>query len=583
MKMSRRIALFVALWAAVGAPAALAASEAPDADFEAVAQGYIAKLLELEPERATRLGDHRYDDRLNDRTQEGVKRSRDLAADTLQRLAAIPLERLSPVNSVDYRILRTRLEYAVFRIDELKEHEWNPLGYNVANAIHELLIQDFAPLEVRLKSVAERLKQVPFVIRAAKENLRRPPRIHTETAILQLKGAIGLVRGEMGAAQLPPPLRAEVEAARGTALAALEEYSRWLESELLPRSDGEFRLGEARYRRKLAFDIESDLPKEEILRRAEADLKRTHEDLYATALPLFKRYFPQGAEPARLADRKGVVKKVFDRLAGDRPTNDTIVARARESLARTTRFVREHNLVTVPDVPVKVIVMPEFDRGVAVAYCRPAPPLDPRGETFFAIAPTPADWPASRVESFFREYNDYMVEDLTIHEAMPGHYLQLVHASRFKAPTAVRTLFFNGAFTEGWAVYAEQLMVDHGYGGPEVRMQQLKLRARAIINTILDQKIHTAGMTQDEAMRLMVEEGFQEEGEAAGKWRRATMSSGQLSTYYVGILGIMDIRRDYEAKAGGRVDKRRMHDAMLSFGSPAPKYVREMLGLPASR
>jgi uncharacterized protein (DUF885 family) len=270
---------------------------------------------------------------------------------------------------------------------------------------------------------------------------------------------------------------------------------------------------------------------------------------------------------------------VLDKLAESRPTNDTIVARATQTLDTTTKFVRERGLVTVPPHPVEVVEMPEFDRGVAVAYCRAAPPLEPKGKTFYSIAPTPRDWSPARVESFFREYNDYMVEDLTIHEAMPGHYLQLAHASAFKAPTMVRKVFFSGPFVEGWAVYAEQIMADAGYGGPEVRMQQLKMRTRAIINAILDQKIHAGSMTEKDAISLMMGEGFQEEGEAAGKWRRAQLSSAQLSTYYVGILGVSDIRRDYEAKAGGKVDYLKLHDAMLSYGSPPPKYVREMLGL----
>jgi len=563
---------------------AFAQDKSADTAFEALAKSYIEKLLEMEPERATWLGDHRFDNRLNDRTKEGVRRSRALAEDTLKALDAIPAERLGRINNIDYRILRTRLEYAIFRIDELREHEWNPLDYNVSNAIYELLARQYAPLAVRLRSVAERLKQVPAAVRAAKDNLGRPPRVHTETAIAQNKGAISLVRDQLGAELAnAPEMKGEVEAAQAIAIAALEEYGRWLEKELLPRSDGEFRLGDARYRRKLAFSLESDIPKEEILRRAEADLQRTQQELYKVALPLYKRYFPQSQDPALLADEKRVVKAVFDRLAAERPTNDTIVALAGESLARTTRFVREKKLVSVPDEPVKTVLMPEFDRGVAIAYCRAAPPLDPKAQTLFSIAPTPRDWSAARVESFFREYNNYMVEDLTIHEAMPGHYLQLVHAAKFKAPTLVRTVFRNGAFIEGWAVYSEQLMADHGYGGPEVRMQQLKMRARAIINAIIDQKIHTAGMTEQEAMRFMMEEGFQEEGEAAGKWRRAVMSSAQLSTYYVGYMEVSDIRRDMEAKAKGRIELRLLHDAMLSFSAPAPKYVREMLGLAIDR
>jgi len=249
------------------------------------------------------------------------------------------------------------------------------------------------------------------------------------------------------------------------------------------------------------------------------------------------------------------------------------------ALKSTTEFVRNKDLVSLPEEPVKVVVMPEFKRGVAVAYCDPSGPLEKRGETFFAISPTPSDWSTARVESFFKEYNNHMVQDLTVHEAMPGHYLQLAHSNHFRAPTLIRSILRSGLFAEGWAVYAERLMADNGYGGPEVRMQQLKMRLRMILNAILDAQIHAGTMTEKQAMALMIEEGFQEEGEAAGKWRRAQLTSAQLPTYYIGNLEIEAIRKDYLVKHGSRTPERAMHDAMLSFGTPAPKYVRELLGL----
>jgi uncharacterized protein (DUF885 family) len=552
-----------------------------DQKFEALARSYIEKLLEMEPERATQLGDHRFDNRLNDYSLEGITRSRAFNQEYLKQLGAIPVESLSRANSVDYRIMRSRLEYNIFQIDVLKEYEWNPLRYNIGNAIYELLARDFAPLKTRLTNAKERLKAVPLVVQAAKANLKNPPRIHTETAIAQNKGTINLIRNELRAfAEQAPEVKPELEAAQSVALAALEDYGRWLEKDLLPRSTGDFRLGDEKYRRKLAFALESDLTKEEILRRGLEDLKSTQSAMYEVALPLYKKYFPDEKDAAKLSDKKLVIKTVLGKLAETRPTNDTIVELANQDLKETTEFVRSHNVVTVPLEPVKVIVMPEFDRGVAVAYCRSAPPLEPQGETLFAISPTPKDWASARVESFFREYNNYMIHDLTIHEAMPGHYLQLAHSNKFKAPTLIRAIFRSGTFAEGWAVYAEQVMAEAGYGGPEVRMQQLKMKLRTIINAIIDQKIHTNGMTEQEALALMMNEGFQEEGEAAGKWTRARLTSTQLSTYYVGVLEVNDIRRAYEAKMkGGAIDYKKLHDMMLSFGTPAPKYVRESMGL----
>jgi uncharacterized protein (DUF885 family) len=218
--------------------------------------------------------------------------------------------------------------------------------------------------------------------------------------------------------------------------------------------------------------------------------------------------------------------------------------------------------------------MPEFRRGVAVAYCDSPGPLEDGGVTFFAIAPTPEDWPADRRASFYREYNDALVVDLTVHEAMPGHMLQLAHARRFTGSTLVRKVFRSGSFIEGWAVHAERIMAEAGHGGPAVRAQQLKMQLRMSINAILDAGVHAGGMTEAEAMRLMTVDGFQEEGEAAGKWRRACLSSAQLSTYFVGYAELTDL---LARRPPGRSDKQ-VYDEMLSHGNPSPRRLGQLLG-----
>jgi uncharacterized protein (DUF885 family) len=554
--------------------------QSEDEKFEALADNYIQGLLKMSPEWATGLGDHRYDALLSDYSMKGVEQSRTFTRAYLDSLSSINVGALSRVNSVDLRIMKTNLESWIFQIDTLREYEWNPLVYNVGNSIYTLIAREFAPLKDRLLSVKGRLSLIPSVVEAAKANLKNPPLIYTETAIMQNGGTLGMIRDELTTLlDSVPELRAEFVPVQSEAVRVLGEYAAWLEKDLRPRSTGDFRIGDDKFKRKLAFSLESSLTKEEILEHAEADLKLTNAALFDTALPLFKRYFPEVSNQAKLGDRKAVITAVLQKLAGDHPTNATIVERAKKDLGDVTDFVREKDLLTLPTEPVKIIVMPEFQRGVAVAYCDAPGPLEKNGETFYSISPTPKDWTTQRVQSFFREYNDYMLKDLTIHEATPGHYVQLAHANKFRAPTMIRAIFGSGTFVEGWATYAEQLMVEQGYGGPELKMQQLKMRLRLIINAIIDQKIHTAGMTEKEAMDLMMNEGFQEEGEAAGKWRRACLSSTQLSTYYVGNTEVNGIRTAYEAKHGGTADLKTLHDTMLSFGSPAPKYVREMMGL----
>ncbi|HEX8399582.1 MAG TPA: DUF885 domain-containing protein [Pyrinomonadaceae bacterium] len=555
-------------------------NQTADRQFEKLAKDYIEKLLETSPEWATILGDHRFDNRLSDYSLAGVQKRRAFNEEFVDKLKAIDIARLSKANNIDARIMRDNLEYNLFQIDTLREYEWNPLSYNVGGAIDSLTSRDFAPLKERLTNLKGRLEAIPAVIAAAKANLKNPPRVYTETAIQQNAGVIGLIKDDIQQfVDDAPDMKTELAPSREKAIAALEDYGRWLKEDLLPRSNGDFRIGDAKFRQKLRFALESDLPKEEILKRAEKDLKKTQATMYRVALSIYRNYSRNPKHVVLAVNQKHVIKTVLNKLAESRPNNETIVAQAEKDLQETTDFVRKNNLVTVPNEPVKVIVMPEYARGTSVAYCDSSGPFEKKAETFYAISPTPKDWAAPRVESFFREYNDYMLENLTVHEAMPGHYLQLMHANKFKAPTPIRAIFTSGSFVEGWAVYAEQLMAEKGYGGAEVRMQQLKMKLRVIINSIIDQKIHTAGMTEKEAVDFMMNEGFQEEGEAVGKWKRAQLSSTQLSTYYVGSVEVNDIRRAYETKNKGKVDLRKMHDQMLSFGSPAAKYVKEMMGL----
>ena len=254
------------------------AKDTPDQQFEALANKYLAELLKMNPERATSLGEHAYDNRLDDYSLAGIKKEREFNASYLEKLKAIPFDKLSKVNNVDARIMRDRLEYNLFQIDVLREYEWNPMVYNVGSAINDLIARDFAPLKERLKNVKGRLEAIPAVVAAAKANLKNPPRVHTETAIAQNKGVINLIKGELQMFADEAGMKDELAPAQKKAIAALEDYGNWLEKDLLPRSNGDFRLGEAKYRQKLKFALSSDMSKEDLLKRAESDLKETQDE-----------------------------------------------------------------------------------------------------------------------------------------------------------------------------------------------------------------------------------------------------------------------------------------------------------------
>jgi uncharacterized protein (DUF885 family) len=529
-------------------------SDDGDREFARLAKEYLDDRAERNPVTATGLGDHRYDDRLADPSEQARDDERRALDGFAAQLEAIEDSALSAEHRVDAAMMAGSVALRMFELDELREPSWNPLAANPGHAIHQLLARDFAPLPERLAALDSRLAQVPAVLAEARRQLGPMPQVHLETAIGQFTGTIALVseqeRGAVGIA----------------ALEALTEHRDWLAARLAEgTASGDPRIGPERFARKLSLTLSTAADADAILARAEADLNRVSEEITGLA--------------AQIAGSGEAVRQVLDQLAQDVPDDASILEFCRDALAAQTAFVTEHQLVTVYDDPVELIAMPEIDRGVAVAYCDSPGPLEPLPlPTFIAVAPTPSDWTPQRVASFYREYNRHMVHDLMVHEAMPGHYLQLQHARRFKgSDTAIRAALSSGSFVEGWAVYTEEIMAEHGYPGEgdprAVRMQQLKMQLRMIINAILDARIHAHGMTEAEAMTLMTERGYQEEGEAAGKWRRALMTSAQLSTYYVGYCEISDLARELKGPV------REVHDRMLAHGSPPVRLLRTLISV----
>jgi len=549
-----------------------------DAEFTKLATGYLDDRAERHPDLATGLGDHRFDAHLPDPSQDALASERRALDGWRARLTALDADALADEHQVDAAMMADSLARRVFEIDELAEHTWNPLLANPGRAIYQLLARDFAPLPDRLASVAGRLAEVPAALAEARRQLGRMPRVHVETAIGQFGGTIALVSNQVDAAlEAAPGSARQIAQVRPAALEALDAHRGWLSARLAeaaPGPDGDLdpRIGPERFARKLSLTLSAAADADAILARARVELDQVSEQIAELAAQI------AGSAEAGPA----TVRRVLDRLAVDVPDDTTILGFCRDALAAQTAFVTDRRLVSVHEDPIEVIPMPEIDRGVAIAYCDSPGPLEPAPlPTFIAVSPTPADWPPERVSSFYREYNRHMVHDLMVHEAMPGHYLQLQHSRRFTGSgTSLRAALRSGSFVEGWAVYAERIMAEQGYPGDgdprAVRMQQLKMQLRTIINAILDARIHGHRMTETEAMTLMIGRGYQEEGEAAGKWRRALLTSAQLSTYYVGYTEVSDLARDLSASDPGLAE-RDIHDRMLAHGSPPTRLLRTLI------
>lgn len=576
-------ALLAIVFLHIAAPAL--ADDATDRAFRNLADEYISDLANFSPINATLIGDHSADHKLDQVDAAGRAHYRELLLEYLKALQAIDVKALSRANQVDAALLMNQMRSDLWSQDKLQEWAWNPLNYVGAagSAIYGLVARDFAPIETRLKNATSRLSQIPRFLEQSRDAIQsaRVPKIHAETAIRQNPGLISIIDTmivpEMNAlsAADQEALNAAIELAKD----AVAEHQTWLEEELLPRAAGDFRIGAQLFDTKLAFALNSPMSRKEITARAEQEYEHVRNQMYSVAKVVYLRVHPftnfpdSPGEPYKQAIIRAALEEAYQEL----PPRDGIVEVAKQQLQQAIDFVIEKNIVTMPEEPVEIIIMPEFQRGISVAYLDPPGPLDRDQAAFYAVAPLPTDWNEEQVQSFLREYNLYSIQDLTIHEGVPGHYLQITLSNRY--PSTLRSVLWSGPFVEGWGVYAEQMMISEGYldNDPLMKLINLKWYLRAVTNAIIDSAIHVDGMSRDAAMRLMVEGGFQEEREAAGKWVRAQLSSAQLSTYFVGYQEHLQMRAAVEKAWGKDFSLRRYHDQALSYGSPPVKYVRALL------
>lgn len=573
------------------APTRHAAAHAGKSDqaFQALSQRFIATAMRLSPVEATALGVHDYDGQLPGVTAEArAQRTAEWRA-LLTELVAIEPASLSRDHQVDYALLKNELEYRLFAGDALQEWAWNPQVYNdiAGGALYTLAARDFAPWDVRLKAATARMEALPALLKESRNQLvpARVPPIYAQTVAKQNAGIVEIAETMLAphADALSGADRTRFDAALAGLKAAVAEHQDWLDKVLVPQAKGDFRLGARLYDQKMKYALMSDLTRPELKARAlkaKADIRA---EMYAIARQVLNGKPGAPALPPNptAEQQQAAIEAALQLSYAKKPPRDRLEERACETLAEATDFVRAKGFIRMPDGPVRVITMPKFQQGNAVAYNDPPGPFEKGQQNFYAVSPIPDEWSDAQANSFLTEYNDYMIHDLSIHEAMPGHYLQLDHSNRTDNP--LRAMLWSGPFVEGWAVYAEGVMKDAGYlnGDPLFKLTVLKMRLRSVTNTLLDIGIHTEGMTRDQAMELMQQGAFQAEREAAGKWVRANLSSVQLLSYFTGYEEHRMLRAEAERRWGKAFTLRRYHDTVLSFGSPPVKYARAlMFGLP---
>ncbi len=563
---------------------ACAAVRANEAD-EALHRFFQERLeiqFALRPLDATRLGNRRFDDRLDDLSPAGQARWLAFVRDTLRELPRrIAYAQLSRAGQIDFEIWQHELRKTLWLAENTRPYQEDPRLYGeyISDSVFLPLTQSTLPREQNLTHALARMRQVPAVVAAARANLTRPPRSVLETAILQNRGAIAFYRGGILELVGDGPERAQFQSEGDRVAAVLEDYQQFLEQELRPRATDYWRLGRARFNRKLDLELDTGQTAAEVLADAAAEAARVVSEMYVIARQLWARYEPGRPLPAADdAGRRETIRRVLRGVSQEHGRGEDLVHDARATVERVKAFIRAADLLRLPDPDrCQVIEMPEFQRGNSVAYLNPAPPLEPHAPSFYAVSPPAADWPAAQVKSLLEEYNRHMLQILTIHEAYPGHYVQLEYSNRTRSP--IRRVIQNGTMIEGWAVYTEQTLLDQGYGEGDLalRLTQLKFYLRAVLNAILDHRMHAGRMTDEEAQRLLTENGFQSAEEARLKIVRAKQTSVQLSTYFAGRMAMVRLRAAVQSEWGERFDLGRFHEAVLDHGSVPVKYLPELV------
>jgi uncharacterized protein (DUF885 family) len=589
VNLSRRSVSFLLGATALTAPVlAKPAPMSADAYFANLSARWLDAFLRLQPVTATQTGDHRFDGELDDMSGNGRGARLKAWRNLLAELTALDRSKLSRDNQVDAAILASQLKFALWDDEVCQSWAWDPQSYSglAGTAIYGLMSREFAPLPERMRSATSRMEKLPELYAQMRGGLQpaRVPLVHAQTVAKQNGGVVEVVESMVlpHAGALDAAGQARLTAAASKLKAAVAEHQTWLDTVLVPNAKGDFRLGAKLFDEKLVFTLNSQLSRKDIRERADAAIKATRATMYAVSRKALAGAALAGKRPAMpdapTPDQEQAVIEAALALAyAQRPPRDKVVETAEKAVALATDFVRAHDLITLPDAPVAVVLMPKFAQGVAVAYCDSPGPLDKGMRTYFDVSPIPDDWTQEQADSFLREYNTLGIHDVAVHEAMPGHYVQLWHSN--KCPSMIRAVLGSGSFIEGWAVYAEGMMVKEGFldHDPLYQLVQLKVLLRTISNSILDQAIHVDGISKEDAMHLMTVTAFQQEREAAGKWIRASLSSTQLSTYFVGVSEHNAIRAEAERRAGAGFNLKAYHDKILAYGSAPARYVQALM------
>jgi uncharacterized protein (DUF885 family) len=548
-----------------------------DPAFENYKSGFLEGLWQVYPNWASEVSYHKYDSVLTVPDAANAEIQLKFIDANLDSLKHYDLKELSDNNKTDYYIIENELNKKKWERQQEKEYQWNPALYNAASLFGELLNGKYDSLDTRLHNFYLKMRNIPAYYEAAKQNIQNPTLEHTQLAIDQNSGGISIFEEDLTPklkkSHLPDAEKKAIEARAKASVQTIKAYVEWLKKldNKTPRS---FRLGKELYAQKFEFEIQSGYTIDQIYAKAVAHKKELHTKMFILADRLWSKYMGNTVKPA---DTLTVIKNVIDKISLKHTTADLFQTTIEKELPVLIDFVKKKDLLYIdPSKPLVVRKEPSYMAGVAGASISQPGPYDKNADTYYNVG-TLAGWDKAKQESFLREYNDYILQILSIHEAIPGHYTQLVYSNQ--SPSMIKSIFGNSCMIEGWAVYTELMMMENGFGNQEDEMWLMyyKWNLRATCNTILDYSVHVKDMSKEDAMHLLINEAFQQQAEAEGKWRRVSVTQVQLCCYFTGYTEIYDFREELKKRQGDQFNLKKFHEKFLSYGSAPVKYIRELM------
>jgi len=561
-----------------------------DAKFTKTMESYLDEYWKFYPTAGTMVGYTKYNDRLEDLSESAVEK-RGLALDGYNKefVTKIIKDKLSPDFQIDRDLLMDAIDFELLRLDNLVPQQYNPVFYNdiILNCMRSLLVREFGPIEARLKSATERAKQLPGFLRQAKENLKTPPKEYTEAAIKQFSAIADFYKNEIPkiietvSGDVKTRFQAELE----KVIPALWDYQRFLQGDLLGKSTGNFRLGADAHTRLLRLTCQGNLPMQDILAIAKADSVNIRNEMGLIAMPFYRIMYPnQNMEQLSVQYKDKVdqlrtifIKGVLDKIKVEHATKENYLDRIRASVDDIKAFLTQSKILDVPEENLAVIATPAASRGMLWVRLLSPYPYEPSGRYAAQIHPVPDDWPNDQVQSFLEEYNNYMLTMWTIEKVYPGPFFPA--ALTRKNPSLLRRLYPNEPLIKGWPIYAEDMFIYAGFGNYDLklRLNELKLKLRAVIDFQLEISVHQFGLAKEEAIRLMTITGLQTPAEAERKWNQIVLNPGEAAYSYIGYQEILDMEKDYKKLNGDAFSQKEFLKKLVSYGAIPPRALKPKL------